>query len=214
MSTKPATDTRLKILDSAKVLIAARGFSSVGLSEILSVAAVPKGSFYHWFRSKEQFGEALLEHHFESYLVEVDANLFAAGQSPPQRLVAFFSQWHATQSGNYPHVRCLVVKLSAEVCDLSEAMRLVLERGTARVIERLASCLAEGIATGDLAACPDPAEVAQQLYQQWLGATLLARVQRSAAPLDQALAQTMRWLAIRAVDSRHKLSHTQLQSTH
>jgi|CXWL01.1.fsa_nt_gi TetR/AcrR family transcriptional repressor of nem operon len=214
MSTQPATETRLKILDSAKVLIAGRGFSAVGLSEILSAAAVPKGSFYHWFRSKEQFGEALLEHHFESYLVEVDACLFAAGQTAPQRLLAFFSQWHASQSGNYLQARCLVVKLSAEVCDLSEAMRVVLERGTARVIDRLASCLAEGIATGELAACPEPAEVAQQLYQQWLGATLLSRVQRSAAPLDKALAQTVRWLESQAVDSRHKLNQIQLQSTH
>ena len=214
MSTKPATDTRLKILDSAKVLIAVRGFSAVGLSEILGAAAVPKGSFYHWFRSKEQFGEALLEHHFESYLLEVDASLFAAGQSAPQRLLAFFSQWHTSQSGDCPQARCLVVKLSAEVCDLSEAMRVVLERGTARVIDRLASCLAEGIATGELAACPEPAEVAQQLYQQWLGATLLSRVQRSAAPLDKALAQTVRWLECQAVDSRHELNQSQLQSTH
>ena len=144
----------------------------------------------------------------------LSATVTQAQNAPPQRLLAFFSHWHATQSGNYPQARCLVVKLSAEVCDLSEAMRLVLKRGTARVIERLASCLAEGIATGDLTDCPDPAEVAQQLYQQWLGATLLARVQRSAAPLDQALAQTMRWLAIQAVDSRHKLSHIQLQSAH
>jgi TetR/AcrR family transcriptional regulator, transcriptional repressor for nem operon len=214
MSTKPATDTRLKILDSAKVLIAGRGFSAVGLSEILSAAAVPKGSFYHWFRSKEQFGEALLKHHFESYLVEVDASLFAAGQTAPQRLLAFFSQWHTSQSGDYPQARCLVVKLSAEVCDLSEAMRVVLEDGTARVIDRLASCLAEGIATGELAACPEPAEVAQQLYQQWLGATLLSRVQRSAVPLDKALAQTVRWLESQAVGPRHKLNQIQLQSAH
>ncbi len=214
MSTQPATDTRLKILDSAKVLIAGRGFSAVGLSEILGAAAVPKGSFYHWFRSKEQFGEALLEHHFESYLVEVDASLFAAGQTAPQRLLAFFSQWHASQSGDYLQARCLVVKLSAEVCDLSEAMRVVLERGTARVIDRLTSCLAEGIATGELAACPEPAEVAQQLYQQWLGATLLSRVQRSAAPLDKALAQTARWLASQTTDSRRKLNQIQPQSTH
>lgn len=198
MSVHPANDTRLKILDNAKALIASRGFSAVGLSEIVSTAAVPKGSFYHWFRSKEQFGEALLERHFDNYLLEVDACLSAAGQTAPQRLLTFFSQWHASQSGESPQARCLVVKLSAEVCDLSEAMRGVLERGTANVIDRLAHCLAEGIMSGELAACPDPAEVAQQLYQQWLGATLLCRVQRRAAPLDQALAQTTRWLESQA----------------
>ena len=195
MSAQPATDTRVQILDTARALIAGRGFSAVGLSEILGAAAVPRGSFYHWFRSKDEFGEALLERHFENYLVQVDACLSAPGQRAPQRLLAFFSAWHASQSGDDPQARCLVVKLSAEVCDLSEAMRGALERGTAQVIDRLASCLANGIANGELVACPDPAEVAQQLYQQWLGATLLARVQRRSAPLDQALVQTKRWLA-------------------
>ena len=198
MSAQPATDTRLQILDTARALIAGRGFSAVGLSEILGAAAVPRGSFYHWFRSKEQFGEALLERHFDSYLRQVDACLSAAGLSATQRLLAFFRQWHVTQSSNDPQARCLVVKLSAEVCDLSESMRSALERGTGQVLDRLAACLAEGMATGELPNCPDPAQVAQQLYQQWLGATLLARVQQRPAPLDQALAQTTRWLADQA----------------
>lgn len=194
MSVQSASDTRLQILDTARALIAGRGFSAVGLSEILSAAEVPRGSFYHWFRSKDQFGEALLERHFDNYLAQVDACLSAPGQPAPQRLLAFFSLWHSSQSCDDPRARCLVVKLSAEVCDLSEAMRGALDRGTAQVIERLASCLAQGIANGELVTCPDPAEVAQQLYQQWLGATLLARVQRRSTCLDQALAQTTRWL--------------------
>jgi TetR/AcrR family transcriptional repressor of nem operon len=195
MTSSTAIDTRQQILDTARTIIAGKGFSAVGLSEILAAAGVPKGSFYHWFPSKEQFGEALLERHFESYLQQVDATLSATGCTAPERLLAFFSQWHASQSGDDPKLRCLVVKLSAEVCDLSEPMRAALERGTAQVLARLQVCLGDGIAAGELANCPAPQEVAQQLYQQWLGATLLARVQRSPQPLDQALAQTRRWVA-------------------
>lgn len=198
MNSAPSVDTRQQILDTARPIIVGKGFSAVGLSEILAAAGVPKGSFYHWFRSKEQFGEALLERHFEIYLQQVNASLGARERSAPQRLLEFFGQWHALQSGDDPQSRCLVVKLSAEVCDLSEPMRVALERGTAQVLARLETCLAEGIAAGDLTNCADPVEVAQQLYQQWLGATLLARVQRSADPLDRALAQTRRWIADQA----------------
>jgi TetR/AcrR family transcriptional repressor of nem operon len=194
MSPAASLDTRQQILDTARPIIAGKGFAAVGLSEILTTAGVPKGSFYHWFQSKEQFGEVLLERHFETYLQQVDVTLGAVGRTAPERLLAFFGQWHASQSGDDPRLRCLVVKLSAEVCDLSEAMRAALERGTAQVLARLERCLAGGIAARELANCPDPQEVAQQLYQQWLGATLLARVQRSAKPLDQALAQTTRWV--------------------
>lgn len=198
MTSAVAPGTRQQILDTARTLIAGKGFSAVGLSQILAAAGVPKGSFYHWFQSKEQFGEALLERHFELYLQQVDASLGAVGRTAPDRLLAFFGQWHASQSGDDPQLRCLVVKLSAEVCDLSEPMRAALERGTAQVLARLQVCLREGMAAGELANCPAPHEVAQQLYQQWLGATLLARVQRSPDALDQALAQTRRWIASQA----------------
>ena len=201
MNSPASVDTRQQILDTARAIIAGKGFAAVGLSEILAAAGVPKGSFYHWFRSKEQFGEALLERHFESYLQQVDASLGVRGRPAPERLLGFFQQWHALQSGDDPQARCLVVKLSAEVCDLSEPMRVSLERGTAQVLARLETCLAEGIAAGELANCADPGEVALQLYQQWLGATLLARVQRSAKPLDRVLAQTSRWIAGQACPS-------------
>lgn len=198
MNAPSAIGTRQQILDTARAIIGSKGFAAVGLSEILAAAGVPKGSFYHWFRSKEQFGEALLERHFEGYLQQTDALLAAPGHSAAARLLAFFSRWHALQSGNDLAERCMVVKLSAEVCDLSESMRGALEHGTAQVLARLEGCLRQGISDGELTRCPDPAEVAEQLYQRWLGATLLARVQRSAGPLDRALAQTRHWLAHQA----------------
>ena len=48
------------LLDCGERLIAHKGFVGVGLAEILSTAGVPKGSFYHYFGSKERFGEELL----------------------------------------------------------------------------------------------------------------------------------------------------------
>lgn len=194
-------DTRQQILDTARPIIVGKGFAAVGLSEILSAAGVPKGSFYHWFRSKEQFGEALINRHFESYLQEVDDSLAAPGQPAGQRLLAFFGRWHTLQSGEDLRTRCLVVKLSAEVCDLSEPMRSALESGVTKVLTRLERCLAEGHAAGELGFGPDPHDAAQALYQQWLGATLLTRVRHRGEPLDLALAQLQRRFAAPAVSA-------------
>lgn len=57
----PATDVRRSILDVGQRIMAGKGFSAVGLNEVLAAAGVPKGSFYHYFASKEAFGQALLE---------------------------------------------------------------------------------------------------------------------------------------------------------
>ena len=92
MNAPSAIGTRQQILDTARVIIGSKGFAAVGLSEILAAAGVPKGSFYHWFRSKEQFDETLLERHFEGYLQQTDALLAAPGHTAVARLLAFFGR--------------------------------------------------------------------------------------------------------------------------
>ena len=47
-------NTRQHILETGQRIIVGKGFASVGLNEILTTAGVPKGSFYHYFASKEQ----------------------------------------------------------------------------------------------------------------------------------------------------------------
>ena len=51
-------NTRQHILETGQRIIAGKGFASVGLNEILTTAGVPKGSFYHYFDSKEALFKA------------------------------------------------------------------------------------------------------------------------------------------------------------
>ncbi|BAV99359.1 TetR/AcrR family transcriptional regulator [Lysobacter enzymogenes] len=200
MNAAPAThDVRKHILDIAYPLMLRKGFTGVGLAEVLSAARVPKGSFYHYFGSKEAFGEAVLEAYFSDYLRHVDA-LMAQPGSGAQRLIAYFDDWREAQTGSDPDGRCLVVKLGAEVCDLSEPMRAALDRGTGAVIARLAQCIERGRDDGSLAAAPDPQTAAQTLYQSWIGASLLAKVQRSSASMDRAMSTTRLLLGLPAQD--------------
>lgn len=188
------TDTRQHILCTGKQIIAAKGFSSVGLAELLQASEVPKGSFYHYFKSKERFGQALLEDYFTDYLAGLDTLMQTPGLSGRDRLLRYFEQWRTTQADDCDEQKCLVVKLSAEVSDLSEAMRLTLRDGTERVIARLAQCVADAVEDGSLAAV-EPLSTARTLYSLWLGANLLAKLHRNAKPLEQAWTASLRVLA-------------------
>ncbi|TFW16833.1 TetR/AcrR family transcriptional regulator [Massilia arenosa] len=191
------TDVRQHILDVAYPLFLHKGFTAVGLAEVLAAARVPKGSFYHYFGSKEAFGEAVIDEYFTVYLGQVDALLNAPG-SAAQRLLSYFRFWLESQTGAEAQSRCLMVKLGAEVCDLSDSMRGALERGTRGVTERLARCIAQGQADGSLpgVAAAQPWDSAVLLYQTWLGASLLAKISRQRGPLDTALAATRQLLGI------------------
>ncbi|HJW02330.1 MAG TPA: TetR/AcrR family transcriptional regulator [Azospira sp.] len=184
-------DTRQHLLDTGNRIIAVKGFSCAGLSEILQAAEVPKGSFYHYFKSKEQFGQALLEDYFAAYLERIDALFAAPGLSARERLLRYWQEWLDTQCEACADQKCLVVKLSAEVADLSEAMRLTLRDGTESVIGRIADGIAAGVADGSLPDARGPEATARLLYQLWVGASVLAKLHRNNRPLEQAMEATL-----------------------
>lgn len=188
------TDTRQHILDTAKPIILGKGFSAVGLNELLNAAEVPKGSFYHYFKSKEYFGEALLDSYFEAYLVRLEVLLSAEGMNGAERLMSYWQRWLETQCGDDAETKCMVVKLGGEVSDLSEPMRLALQRGTNQIISRLADGIAEGIADGSLPNDLVAAETALVLYNQWLGATVLTKIWHDQSALESSMCNTERIL--------------------
>jgi TetR/AcrR family transcriptional repressor of nem operon len=191
---KPNQDMRQHIIDVAKSLMTHKGYTAVGLLEVLKTAGVPKGSFYHYFRSKEEFGQALLEEYFQEYIGRVDIVMAAQGNGA-ERLLGYLRYWAKTQAFDHPEEKCLVVKLGAEVCDLSQDMRSVLEEGTALIIQRITRCIEQGKADGSITTTQDAEALAESLYQLWLGASLLVKVRNTTTAFETALITSARLLA-------------------
>lgn len=181
------TDSRQSILNAGQRTIAHKGWSAVGLTEILTVAGVPKGSFYYYFNSKEAFGEAMLARYFNEYLADMDA-MFARPDVPAaERLMDYWRTWRATQSLDDCEGRCLAVKLGAEIADLSEPLRVALEHGTTAITGRLETILEAGLGDGSMSLKSSVPVTAQTLYNLWLGSSVMAKIQRTPAPMDNAL---------------------------
>ncbi|QFH71330.1 TetR/AcrR family transcriptional regulator [Enterobacter sp. E76] len=180
-------DTREHILATGEQLCLHRGFVGMGLSELLKTAEVPKGSFYHYFRSKEAFGVAMLERYYTAYHQRLTQHFSAPDSTAREKLLAHYQQT-LQQFCQHDQINgCLTVKLSAEVCDLSEDMRIALDRGAAKIIALLAESLAQGVQEGSLRLTHDAVSTANVLYALWLGASLQAKISRSALPLESAL---------------------------
>lgn len=194
--TRETSDVRQGILDVGQRIMAAKGYSAVGLNEILATAGVPKGSFYHYFGSKDAFGEAMLESYFADYLAELDQVLALPGLTSAQRLMRYWAIWQETQSFQDCQGKCLAVKLGVEVADLSEAMRTVLKRGTTGIIDRLAQAIEEGIADGSVTISGAPYATAQSLYQLWVGASVMVKITKSVQPFETALSTTRQILSL------------------
>ena len=189
-------DTRERILAIGQELILSRGFSAIGLSEILTAAEVPKGSFYHYFQSKEGFGVAMLERYFSLYCERSQTLFEHDAMSACERLLTYFRQWQKAASHSDCYGTCLAVKLAAEVADLSEPMRLALSRGMNKITLQIADLVRQGQAEHSIVATIDPTTLAESLYGMWLGASLLSKVNRNLRSMELAYQQTEKMLAI------------------
>jgi len=189
-------DVREHILATGQRIMAGKGFSAVGLNEILKDAGVPKGSFYHYFGSKEAFGVAMLERYFDDYLADLDRTLSQSGLNMAQRLMNYWQIWQESQSFSDCQGKCLAVKLGAEVADLSDTMRVTLQSGTSGIISRLAQALETGMTEGSLVIDDKPRTVAESLYQLWLGASVMVKIVRHTGPFDSAMGMTQKIIHI------------------
>jgi len=187
MSTTTAT-TKERILDAAEEIMLRKSFHSVGLNEILAAVKVPKGSFYHYFKSKEQFGVELLRH----YVAESSAfrrKMLLSAETEPnpfKRLMAFFEMSIARLDGNDCECPCLVVKLSTEVATFSDDMRTVLADGMSEWRGQLQQLVSEGQKKGVMGKDLKPAAAADMILDLWMGAHHRTQVERSVAPLRTA----------------------------
>ncbi len=186
------TDTRDHILATGRRLTARQGYSGVGLNELLKQAGVPKGSFYHYFPSKEAYGCALLEDFMHDYTDRLALSLDNPSLDARTRVLVYFEGWQQNQVSPNPEDRCLVVKLSAEVADLSQDMSAILWQGVTAIVARLAHTLDDGIADGSIAQIDDTKGLAEAIYHQWLGASLVASLSHNDAPLSSAMHTTQK----------------------
>jgi TetR/AcrR family transcriptional repressor of nem operon len=182
--------TKERILDAAKSLMLEKSFHSVGLSEILSTVKVPKGSFYHYFESKEQFGVELLKHYVAAASAYKRQMLLSpeVEPNPLLRLLTCLEANVAQMQENNGKCPCLAAKLSSEVADLSEPMREVLAEAQHEWSKITELLLREGIKKKQVNASIDPKRTAVVFNDLWTGAMMSSAIQRNVTPLREAIA--------------------------
>jgi TetR/AcrR family transcriptional repressor of nem operon len=181
-------DTKERILEAGAELVIEKGFNGAGLAEILQRAGVPKGSFYHYFASKEEFGVALIERACGEYVDALRHILADRKRTAVQRLRGVFEWSRAECAANGPTVECVIPKLALETANLSEPVHAAVRAAYQQWSALLAQVVREGQAAGEIARRHDPDRLANVLVMLWEGAAIRMQVDRSIQPLDDFLA--------------------------
>ena len=86
----------------------ARGYNDTGIADLLSAAGVPKGSFYHHFKSKEAFGLAVIDNYGTGATAELEATLADTAYRPLERVRRFFEAVFSEFEGHGCRLGCLL----------------------------------------------------------------------------------------------------------
>ncbi len=175
--------TRELLLEVGKRIFLERGFNNSGIETILQAAGVPKGSFYYYFSSKEDFGLNVLNHFAECYDELMVQILTDPSLSPMTRFRRYFEEITERFDRDQCRKGCLIGKLSQELADLSEVFRVKLEEIFRRWEDRYAECLHLALDAGEIEPIL-PIRVSAELWLNgWQGAMLRAKSSRNSAPL-------------------------------
>ncbi|MDY6840447.1 MAG: TetR family transcriptional regulator C-terminal domain-containing protein [Pseudomonadota bacterium] len=179
------TDTRSHIIHTGAELIGHKGFGATGINAVLTAAGVPKGSFYHYFSSKNDFGLAVIDAFAEEYDAKLGRILNDPSRSCVDRLRAYFDTGFETMTGCEYTRGCLIGNLGQELAGQNEAFRQRLDTVFASWEKRFEQCLGDAQQAGDISAGIDPADAASFLLSGWEGAILRSKVLKSTEPMER-----------------------------
>jgi TetR/AcrR family transcriptional repressor of nem operon len=187
-------ETREALIRCGTEVLTEQGFSATGIDYILKQAGVPKGSFYHYFPSKEAFGHAVLDNYAGYFSQRLDRWLLDETLTPLERLVGFVQNAKVGMARHDYRRGCLVGNLGQEVSMLPDGFREILEGIFLDWQQRLSECLRAAQTSGELARDADCDELAAFFWIGWEGAVLRARLVASEAPLNTFIAGFLRGL--------------------
>ena len=81
--------TKDNILEKGLSLFEAKGYNATGIQEIADAAEIPKGSFYNYFSSKEDFGVAVINFYTEKHLLEWTTRINSNSQDNEKLIQVF-----------------------------------------------------------------------------------------------------------------------------
>jgi TetR/AcrR family transcriptional repressor of nem operon len=168
-------DARTRLLEAARDVIRAKGFTATTVSDLCEVAGVSSGAFFHNFKSKEALGAAAAEHWAETTGEFFRSAPYHSLQDPLDRLLGYIDFRKAIIGGELAEFTCLVGTMAQEVYDTSPAIRDACGASILGHAATLEADIAAAMATRGIQAEWTPASLARHTQAVLQGAFIIAK---------------------------------------
>ncbi len=178
------TDTKNALIQVGTRFIIENGYNHTGLNEVLAEAGVPKGSFYYYFSSKEDFGLQVIGNFESSNKAALKLYLEDENYNPLDRLKRYFQTNIEYLVSSECRQGCLVGNLGQELSDLNDTFRLKVKQVMDNWASSLAACIRLAQQEGQINSNMDPQVLGEFCLSSWQGAVLRMKIAKNKSPLD------------------------------
>jgi TetR/AcrR family transcriptional regulator, transcriptional repressor for nem operon len=166
-------------------LLMQQGYHGTGLKEILDAVQIPKGSFYNYFASKENYAAEVIQYYIEPFIIQLDSHLQHPECDGLTALKNYFNELIVElEKANFKG-GCLLGNLMGEIGDTSEICQKSLQLAVQRYRSLLAAGLKKAQKEGTIRTDKSADEMADLLVNMWQGALLRMKIEQTAEPLKQ-----------------------------
>ena len=193
------SDAKERLLKSAMELMHDQGFGAVGVSEICAHAGVKKGSFYHFFDSKQALALEVVESFRKGSRDFMES--FLLGTAPPlERLAAYLDGIYGYHLSSCEvlgkQTGCPLANLALEMSTQDKTIRLSVLQAFEGQLALIESVLREASRAGDLPSEIDPRSGAETVLALVEGMVMFSKLQDSPEPLRNLKSQVFRCLGL------------------
>lgn len=181
---KPKQIKKDKLLEQGVSLLLEKGYHATGLKEILDTVKVPKGSFYSYFNSKEQFAAEAVSHYIEPFIQRLSAHLQNPALDGLSALKTYYAELITEVQQTGFKGGCLLGNLMGEIGDTSPLCQKALLDAVERYSDLQKTALERGQQQGKVRLDKSAKSMADLMLNSWQGALLRMKVEQSVEPLQ------------------------------
>lgn len=177
-------DVKSELIRTGLVYLTERGYMAADIDSVLKAAGIAKGSFYHCFANKEDFGRQVIAAYADYFNRKLDVFLQDVSLTPLARIAAFCENARQGME-KYGFTRgCLIGSVAQEATILPESYHSLLNGIFETWQDKFAACLKEAQAAGELPPAADCRSLACFFWLGWEGAVMRAKLTRSGEAMD------------------------------
>ncbi|HEO65172.1 MAG TPA: TetR family transcriptional regulator [Spirochaetes bacterium] len=176
-------DKRELIIQKGSDIMNHKGYNGTGVQEIVDAAQIPKGSFYNYFKSKEDFAVEAIKYYSNTYYNLLETNLKGQKMAPLERIKQIFFNIAERYEKSETTCGCFIGNMCQEMANVNKPIAEAVDDAYEHFKAPITQCLRQAQRNGDLNPSRDIDKLSEFIFNSWEGALMRMKASKSMKPL-------------------------------